>query len=92
MAIKECHEEKGYPIEAACSMWPVPPIINGSLGNGVAGPQRTSVWLTRLKKSIRKARKRDTGGSMTIYVMTMVSMLMTRECFAFVGPEIYGRM
>lgn len=27
---------------------------------------------------------------MTICAMTMVSMLMTRECFAFAGLEIYS--
>lgn len=38
------------------------------------------------KESVRLAGNSKSA----MYVMTMVSMLMTRGCFAFAGPEIYG--
>ena len=48
-----------------------------------------SDWRIRLKRSMRKARTKATGGSMTICATTTASMLMISVCCVFAGPGIY---
>ena len=91
-AIREYHEEVGFPIETACKLLHVSRSAYHKWAAGTSS--RRAAENERLAEKIEKihAEYPDKGYRRLNDDLrhTMTSTLMTRECCAFVGPEIFA--
>lgn len=91
-AIKEWHEEQGFPIEAACRLLHVArsAYYKWAVGKRSRRAVENEQLANTIEKSTQKVQIRAIGGSTTTCATTMESMSMIREYCVFAGPEMFG--